>query len=100
MSKSCTLCAILNGELDPNDVTLEYLHASSARMMTHFVMHPSIDLAHSIAKLFTFIGNHVELDANAQGARHYTDIANAWGEIIDFVQTRQAAKRVPARPLH
>lgn len=91
MSASCTLCAILNGELDPDEVPLEFLLASSARMVTHFVLHPSVGLGHSIVKLFTLIGAHHEVEAGVQGAQHYADIAAKWRDIVALAERQRAS---------
>jgi hypothetical protein len=100
MSASCTLCAVLNGEIDANDVPLEFLHASSARMVTHFVSHPSLELANSIARLFTLIGTHIGLEDALEGARHYAELADKWRELIAVARQRGHARDTPPRQFH
>lgn len=93
MNDRCTLCAVLNGELEPNDVPLEYLQASGARMVTHFVTHPSVALGTSIARLFALIAEHGEVLEGVHGPRHYRALAKAWQEIVTVVEAREGNGR-------
>ena len=81
MKDQCTLCAILTGQLNPNEVPLDYLQGSIARMLTHFVLHPSRGLAKSIERLFGAIVSHSDTESDSLGAAHYARLARQWMEI-------------------
>lgn len=82
MKDQCTLCAILTGQLDPNEVPLDYLQGSIARMQTHFVLHPSRGLAKSIERLFGAIASHRDTETDSLGAAHYARLAGQWLAIV------------------
>lgn len=81
MKDQCTLCAILTGQLNPNEVPLDYLQGSVARMLTHFVLYPSRGLAKSIERLLGAIASHGDTETDSLGAAHYARLARQWTEI-------------------
>ncbi len=82
MSESCVVKQILHDKVDPNDLPIEALHASCLRMMTHFVQHPSPDLARAVIRMLTALGEHGGGFRPPSGVNVYQQAAFAWQAVL------------------
>ena len=81
MSTRCVLHQILHGELDVNEVPIDFLYAHSVRMMSHFMVHPSQEFAHSIANLLTAIARHADGSEGVPNGQVCNQAAGVWREV-------------------
>lgn len=82
-TKSCPVKAILQDKVDPKQIPLEAIHASSVRMMTNFVQHPSPELANGVIRMLDAIAQHEESFKTGTGASVYTQASFVWRGIVE-----------------
>ncbi|MEM7465574.1 MAG: hypothetical protein AAF387_01685 [Pseudomonadota bacterium] len=80
--KRCVVKALLQEKLDPNEIPLEAIHASSVRMMTNFVQHPSPDLANAVIRMLEAIGEHDDSFKTESGYNVYKQASITWRGIV------------------
>lgn len=84
MSSRCIIHRVLSGDCDPNDISIEALHASFARMVTTFVLHPTPQLADTIARMLGVLARHDARFGVIEGVDVYQRSALIWqGIAID-----------------
>lgn len=94
MSSRCVIHRVLSGDCDPNEISIEALHASLTRMVTTFVLHPSSQLAEAIARMFGVLARHDARFGAIEGIDIYGRAALIWQGIA--IDQRAPAER-PAR---
>ena len=60
MARPCTIKHLLVDHADPNEIAIEYIHASSMRLIAQFVHSPSAQGAHAIAVILDALAKHDE----------------------------------------
>ena len=84
MSSRCIIHRVLSGDCDPNEISIEALHASVTRMVTTFVLHPSPQLADTIARMLGVMARHDARFGAIEGIDVYDRAALIWqGIAID-----------------
>ena len=84
--KRCVVKAILQDKVDPNEIPLEAIHASSVRMMTNFVQHPSRDLANAVIRMLDAIACHQDAFKFESGHNVYSQAAMTWRSVVETMR--------------
>lgn len=99
MSSTCPIKQILAEKVDPNDVPVNALHASSVRLMTHFLRAPSPDLAQAVIRILNVLASHEESFRPESGADVYQQIIASW-ECMLLEMTASQSNRSEYPHLH
>ena len=81
--------AILQDKVDPNEIPLEAIHASSVRMMTNFVQHPSPDLANAVVRMLDAIAEHNDSFKLESGHNVYSQASMMWQEMVETMRAME-----------
>ena len=93
MPTRCIIHQILQGELDPNEVPIEVLHASCIRMLTNFTLHPTRELAATVAGMLSALSQHENrLSLTTGGHDLYACAARTWERIAAAHLPRNATR--------
>ena len=84
--KRCVVRAILQDKVDPNEISLEAIHASSVRMMTNFVQNPSPDLAHAVIRMLDAIAEHKDSFKFESGHSVYSKASMVWRGFVESMR--------------
>ena len=87
--KRCVVKAILHDKVDPNEIPLEAIHASSVRMMTNFVQHPSPDLANAVIRMLDAIAEHNDSFKLESGHSVYSQASMTWRGIVETMRAME-----------
>lgn len=86
----CIVKAIMLDEIDPNEISIEAIHASSIRLITNFMQHPSPDLANGVVKMLSALAKHNDAFKTESGSNVYHQASLMWQGIVDNLTDAQA----------
>ena len=84
----------------PSELPIEALHASIVRLMTHFVVHPSADLADAVTRMLFALSAHESRYVSMTGVCIYAQAASAWRSIVTAFEAERAAPRETTHAVH
>ena len=84
--KRCVVRALLQDKVEPNEIPLEAIHASSVRMMTNFVQNPSPDLANAVIKMLDAIAEHDDSFKFESGHSVYSQASMVWRGLVESMR--------------
>lgn len=91
MPGKCILKHIVHDSADPDSVPIEAIHASSIRLMTQFMCHPSPELAHLVIRMLEALAVHRDRFDGDGGSNVYAQAAMAWQRLLHDVVHEQAS---------
>ena len=83
MARPCTIKHLLVDHADPNEIAIEYIHASSMRLIAQFVHSPSAQGAHAIAVILDALAKHDDALVSPCGHSVYKQAANIWRNLAE-----------------
>lgn len=98
MNENCVIKKIIAEKIDPNDLAIEALHASSVRLMTQFASCPSANGAYGVVKMLEALATHQDAHRSATGVSVYEQALHVWRGLFHRY-LHEAESVVPARTL-
>ncbi|HCU90679.1 MAG TPA: hypothetical protein DGR97_12080 [Gammaproteobacteria bacterium] len=94
MDKNCVIRKIVVEKVDPNDLAIEAIHASSVRLMTQFASCPSADAALGVVKMIEALSKHQDGHRSVTGVNVYEQALHVWRSLF-HQYLRDAESAVP-----
>lgn len=87
---SCIVKAIMLDEVDPNELSIEAIHASSIRLITNFMKNPSPDSASTVVKMLSALAKHKDAFKTDSGYNVYHQASLMWQGVVNNMIDTQA----------
>lgn len=85
----CVVKAIMLDKVNPNEINVEAIHASSIRLITNFMLHPSPDFANAIVRMLDALAKHQGTFQTDSSYNVYHQASLVWRGIADNMMERQ-----------
>lgn len=87
--RRCVVKAIMLDKVDPNEISIEAIHASSIRLITNFLQQPSPNLANVVVTMLDALAKHDGAFRTDSGYNVYQQAALIWRGMVDNMTESQ-----------